>query len=194
MRVNRTIPWAVAASLVLALGACEGVKQQFGMGKQPAPDEFRVVSRAPLSLPPAFTLRPPDPGVARPQEGTATQQARTAVFRADDGQPLSVDEALPDDGRSRGERALLVQAGAGNSGGSDIRRVIDQETQQINADNEGFIDNLVFWQEKQKPGEVIDAEAESQRLRENAALNRSATSGATPSIQRKKKAILEGIF
>ncbi len=193
MRVNRIVPWTVAAGLLMALGACEGIKKDLGMGKQDAPDEFRVVSRAPLSLPPDFTLRPPEPGLARPQEGTATQQARTAVFRADDGE-LSVDEAMPDDGRSRGERALLVQAGAGNSGKSDIRQLIDDETAQINADNEDFIDNLVFWREKEKPGEIIDAEAEAARLRENAALNRSPTTGATPSIQRKKKAILEGIF
>ena len=52
----------------------------------------------------------------------------------------------------------------------------------------------MFWREKEKPGEVIDAEAEAARLRENEAMGRTATSGATPSIQRKKKAILEGIF
>ena len=40
--------------LVLALillSACEGVRKQFGMGKS-SPDEFRVVSRAPLTMPP----------------------------------------------------------------------------------------------------------------------------------------------
>ncbi len=38
----------VAASLALGLGACEGVKDQLGLTKQP-PEEFRVQARAPLS-------------------------------------------------------------------------------------------------------------------------------------------------
>ena len=41
---------------------------------------------------------------------------------------------------------------------------------------------------------MIDAEAEAKRLRENSALGRPATEGKTPTIERKKKALLEGIF
>ena len=181
---------------VLALGAaltaCENFKDQIGLGKQ-SPDEFRVVSRAPLSLPPDFTLRPPDPGTARPQEGTAIQQARSAVFRADDQQQVSLQEAVPADGRSQGERALLVTAGAGTAE-PDIRQLVDQETNRINAESEDFIDTLVFWRDAEQPGLIVDAEAEARRLRENAALGKSVTSGRTPTIERKKKAILEGIF
>ncbi len=196
MRDNRLLPGIAGLTLVFALGACgnfEGVKTQLGMGKQQAPDEFRVVARAPLSLPPDFTLRPPQPGVARPQEGTATQQARSAVFRADDGQSPSLDEAMPEDGRTRGERALLRSAGADKIE-PNIRQTVEQETEEINVSNEDFIDNLVFWREPEKPGEVIDAEAEAARLRENAALGRAVTTGQTPTIRRRKKAILEGIF
>src|SRR3546814_5174685 len=45
-----------------------------------SPDEFRVVSRAPLTLPPDYNLRPPEPGAPRPQVGTPSQQAERAVF------------------------------------------------------------------------------------------------------------------
>src|SRR5688572_21753165 len=46
--------------LVLTLAACSSgeVKRTLGLSKQ-APDEFRVVPRPPLSVPPEFTLRPP---------------------------------------------------------------------------------------------------------------------------------------
>jgi len=178
--------------LAAALTACENVKDQLGLGKQ-SPDEFRVVSRAPLSLPPDFTLRPPDPGTARPQEGTTIQQARSAVFRADDQQQASLQQALPADGRSRGEHALLSTAGADGVDPS-IRQLVDQETKQINEESEDFIDTLVFWREPEQPGLIVDAEAEARRLRENAALGRSVTAGRTPTIERKRKAILEGIF
>src|SRR5690349_9546598 len=44
----------------LALSACGGnsVKETLGLERS-APDEFRVVSRPPLSVPPQFSLRPP---------------------------------------------------------------------------------------------------------------------------------------
>ena len=191
MEMRASLRLLVAATALLALGACEGVKKQLGMAKQ-QPDEFRVVSRAPLSLPPDFALRPPQPGATRPQEGTTIQQARTAVFRAE-GEGSVLDEALPGDARSRGERALLLSAGA-DGADPTIRNTVDLETQQINEDSEDFIDTLVFWREAQQPGVIVDADAEAARLRENAALGRAATSGTTPTIERKKRALLEDLF
>ena len=49
------------------------------------PDEFRVVRKAPLTVPPEYNLRPPTPGSARPQELAPDQQARVAVFGTDLG-------------------------------------------------------------------------------------------------------------
>ena len=46
---------------VLSLSACGGTKEKLGLTKK-APDEFAVVRRAPLSMPPDYTLRPPTPG------------------------------------------------------------------------------------------------------------------------------------
>jgi hypothetical protein len=48
------------------------------MGKR-APDEFAVVKRAPLIVPPDFDLRPPDPGAPRPNVGRTSDQARVAL-------------------------------------------------------------------------------------------------------------------
>ena len=48
------------------------------MGKR-VPDEFAVVQRAPLTIPPDFELRPPRPGEVRPQTGTTSDQARAAL-------------------------------------------------------------------------------------------------------------------
>jgi hypothetical protein len=44
-----------------------------------APDEFAVVKRAPLIVPPDFDLRPPDPGAPRPNVGRTSDQARVAL-------------------------------------------------------------------------------------------------------------------
>jgi len=52
-----------------------------------SPDEFAVESRAPLTIPPEFELRPPQPGAPRPQEATAADQARKVIDTAGPGEP-----------------------------------------------------------------------------------------------------------
>ena len=182
---------ACAAGLILALGACEGVKKQLGMTKQ-SPDEFRVVARAPLSLPPDFSLRPPQPGAVRPQEGTPAQQARQAIFRVEDKKITAPEPLAVDSGRSRGELSFLKAAGADNVD-KDIRTVVDREADSLQGD-ETFLQSLVFWREEDKPGTIVDADGEARRLRENSALGKDVSEGETPSIERRQKALFEGIF
>ena len=62
-----------------ALSACEGTKKQFDFSKK-APDEFAVVKRAPLEMPPTYDLRAPQPGAARPQEISTDQLAKQSVL------------------------------------------------------------------------------------------------------------------
>ena len=54
---------------------------------QPGPDEFAVESRAPLTIPPDYDLRPPKPGAPRPQEATAAEKARRVIDTAGPGKP-----------------------------------------------------------------------------------------------------------
>ncbi|HSR72283.1 MAG TPA: DUF3035 domain-containing protein [Kiloniellales bacterium] len=183
---------ALAASLVLALSACEGFRKQVGLTKQ-SPDEFRVVSRAPLTMPPDYNLRPPEPGAPRPQEGTPTDQARRAVFRADEPRQQQDEPSVPAAGRSPGEIALLRAAGADNAE-PNIRSLVDRETQLLNEESESLIQTLLFWQDREPPGEIVDPAGEARRLQENAALGRPPTVGRTPTIERKPKAPLEGLF
>ena len=46
---------ALLPALLLLAGCGEEMRKQFGLGKN-APDEFQVVRRAPLSLPPDFEI------------------------------------------------------------------------------------------------------------------------------------------
>ncbi len=99
-RTTASIPFRILALLpaLVLLGGCgEEMRKSLGLGKN-APDEFQVVRRAPLSLPPDFQLRPPQPGAARPQEGSTTDQARSAVLGQSDqaaAAPRPVDPAAP---------------------------------------------------------------------------------------------------
>lgn len=187
---------ALAATILLGVSACsDSFNQQIGISKQPPPDEFRVVTRAPLSLPPDYNLRPPQPGLPRPQEGTSNQQARQTVFRQEQPQNASatLDERIPPDGRSFGERQMLALAGADDSD-PNIRLLVNAETNQINEQNEYLLDALVFWRNPEEHGVVVDPQKEVQRLRANAALGLPPTEGETPTIERRRKGLLEGIF
>ena len=183
---------ALAVSGVLLLAGCSGVQEQFSLTSTP-PDEFKVTTRAPLAIPPDFNLRPPAPGEPRPQEGTATQQAKQVIFRASGNAELTLEEAMRADGRTVGERALLIEAQA-DQAQSGIRQVVERESKTLREEDGYLYDVLVFWRDEEPPGQIIDAEAEAKRLQENAALGKPVTAGETPTIERRKKAFLEGIF
>lgn len=68
------------------LSSCSDFKQMVGLD-QPMPDEFAVESRAPLTIPPEFNLRPPEPGAPRPQEKSSQQQAEQIIDQAGPGAP-----------------------------------------------------------------------------------------------------------
>jgi hypothetical protein len=71
---------------VMLLSACSNWKQSLGIEPTP-PDEFAVESRAPLTIPPDFNLRPPAPGAARPQETSLANKAQGVVDNAGPGEP-----------------------------------------------------------------------------------------------------------
>ena len=199
MRTAQGIIGGLAAvALAVSLGGCQQTRQALGLEKT-APDEFQVVARAPLSLPPDYNLRPPQPGVARPQEGTTRDQAKSAIFGDPSaggfqlGGALGYGVAPAVSSASPGEAALLQKAGAADINPT-IRQQVDLETASLIAQDQRFIDRLIFWRKAEAYGTVVDPAQEQQRLQENAALGRPATAGETPTIERKKRALLEGIF
>jgi hypothetical protein len=70
----------------LTLSACEDFKKAVGI-ERTSPDEFAVESRAPLTIPPDFDLRPPAPGSPRPQEVSSTNKAQDIVDNVKPGEP-----------------------------------------------------------------------------------------------------------
>jgi hypothetical protein len=192
MRRTPILIAALVVALPLATGGCSGVKETLGLTKQ-SPDEFKVVSRAPLSMPPDYNLRPPTPGSPRPQEGTPRDQAQQAVLGipADAIPPIGEGEA--ETALSSGESALLQSAGA-TGVDPNIRQLVDTETAEDAADSRTLADTLVFWREPEPYGTVVDPAAEQKRLQENAATGQPITEGETPTVVRKKRGMLEGVF
>ena len=191
---------------MMALTGCDTIKEQAGLSKR-APDEFTVVTKAPLVMPPDFSLRPPRPGSKRPQEVQPGDKARDVVLQSTGtgrvgpaDARLAAQASLTASGRpaqggevSQSERSLLSKAGALESDPS-IRETVNRETTQLAEKDSSFTDRLIFWQDRPEFGSTVDASAESQRLREAAAKGEAASGGATPVIQHRKRGILEGLF
>ena len=177
---------------VIALTGCEETKRVFGKTKE-APDEFAVYRRAPLSLPPDSDLRPPTPGVSRPQVVNPRDQARAALglsAKKTDKVDLSKSEDITR--LSNGERALLALTGA-NKANPQIRKLVEEKTADLYETNETFIDKMVFWRSKNK-GVAPDPQKELKRIREAQSLGKPLNSKDIPSVTRKRKGLLEGIF
>lgn len=178
-------PAAVLAVAGLALSACSDARRAIGL-ERVSPDEFTVVSRAPLTLPPDMrSLPPPQPGAVRPQEGSTANQAAGTVF----GKPAAGKKpagAPPAAGASSGQQALLSQAGA-KGADSDIRRKVNQETGALIVADKSWVDSLLFWRGPRESATMVNPTKESQRLREAAAEGKPLTDGETPTIGRKVK-------
>jgi hypothetical protein len=161
---------AIVTAAAVASG-CSTLQRSMGMGKV-TPDEFRVVTTAPLTLPPEYSLRPPRPGEPRPQELEPSAEARSALFGQDVGARAST-----------GERALVNAAGAA-AVDPNIRDTVDYEGQGIVRRNETFADRVNEY------GRDPQAD-EARRLEEEEAIRR-ATGGGDVVIRRQGGVKLPG--
>jgi hypothetical protein len=170
--MTRTIALLAVLAAAAAASGCGGMRQAMG-GDKVAPDEFRVVTRAPLSLPPDYSLRPPRPGEPRPQELQPDQEARAAIFGQDVGR-----------GATAGERALVDRAGA-TSTDTNIRETVDFEGANIVHRNEQFTNRVIEFQGAQADAANPPAgQTEEQRTREQESVRR-ATGDARVTIERR---------
>lgn len=179
---------------VVALGGCSAF-ENLGGGKKVSPDEFKIVSHSPLTMPPNAELRPPRPGEPRPQEVTPADQAKEALSPALAARPQRnqvMTGAAQGPGRTTAEASLVQKAGGG-SADPNIRSRVNQDTKTINDSDKSFIDSLIFWQDTPPAGVVVDPTKEQQRIRDAQAAGQP-TSGQTPTIKRRQRGLLEGIF
>ena len=95
------------AGIGLVLCGCTAFREALGSAKNP-PDEFTVVTKAPLVIPPDFNLRPPQPGAAARNEPNPDILAREALFP----QNGAAQAAALGTEYSEGEKFLLSRTNA----------------------------------------------------------------------------------
>lgn len=103
------------------------------LGGSNSPDEFRVVKKAPLVIPPDYSLRPPAAGSGTPFEVDPTRAGTASAFGSDLGQNASASE-----------RALVAAADA-NAVSPVIREQVDWEEAKVIRKSASVSDRVIGW-------------------------------------------------
>jgi len=184
-------PGLIPVSLILIglpmLSACsQSTARTFGLVRS-APDAFQVATQPPLSMPPDLTLPQPQPGAPRPQAVSPRRQAEEVLVP---GAALS-GGGLNSGANSAGQQALVQQAGP--PAPANIRQEVNHQA-ALDQPSNSFVDQLMFWRSQPKPPAVVNAQQETQRLQQDAALGVSPTTGTTPIVKPADRGPLGGFL
>ena len=133
----RLLPLALAGLALVALSGCQSLRDAAGLTKQ-SPDEFAVVTKAPLIIPPDFNLKPPTPGAAPLNQQDPTDAAQTALFTTD---TTAIAASLPGS-YTAGERMLLANAGAQKADPA-IRAELQSDARAMQGADDSFTDRVI---------------------------------------------------
>lgn len=169
------------------LTACSGnVKENLGLQRN-SPDEFRVISKPPLSIPPNFNLRPPHEGASPLGASTAREEARDAL--------LSNEGKNDSSSSNKAENLLLRKAGT-KSADSNIKSILyeEQRKQAPEKQKQGFFKRLFSKKETPASDPIVNAKKESNRIRKHIKDKKPVTGSGTPTVEHSKQGILQRIF
>lgn len=123
---------AKRAAALVGLGLCLGVTgcsgslgDTLGFGKR-SPDEFAVVKRQPLILPPDYDLRPPDPDARGPLPTRSDARARAALTGVPVEQRVGASAGAATAASTAGED-VLIRRTAEVPVDPDVRAVLAEE-------------------------------------------------------------------
>lgn len=209
--MNHVRSLAVVSMLLLSACSSSTVKDTLGLNHK-EPDEFRVVSRPPLSVPPQFNLRPPSATAASPAMTPADQAAKSMITGAKANAPATSDntfilqpgnadtavapvQASTDKvrGSSSPEDQFLKKAGADKADSNIRNNMIEEKvvTQQQEEESSWW-DVLSTNPSKKDP--MVDAKGETQRIKKNEDEGKPVTDGDTPEVKGRDTGILGRIF
>ena len=169
--MSSRVALAIAVSaFALTLSGCGNFKEAIGATKQ-SPDEFAVQTRAPLAVPPDFTLKAPQPGAPRPQDSDVSTRAQQTLSGTTQAHPAT-----------EGENALLASAGT-DKADPKIRAELltEQRQRRAEAARYSYADAVLFWHAAPVDnGQPLDAAEEAKRLNQSAMGSAQTATDAAP--------------
>jgi hypothetical protein len=156
---KQVLRFGLLAAGAVALMGCQTIRDATGLSKE-GPDEFAVVTKAPLIIPPEFNLRPPRDGAPPVNQVQPTDVAQSALFDTQD--PAATAKTIAGD-YSEAEKMLLATSHATNPDPS-IRQQIASDGRSMEAADDNFTKQVLFWQNSKEQGANVDAETEAKRM------------------------------
>lgn len=160
------------AAFLLLLASCGDttVKETLGLDRR-APDEFRVVSRPPLSVPPQFDLRPP--GIDGENTYTSTRDKAQATILG------SESTAGKEKRGTAAESGFLQKAGVAQAD-PNVRKELTEKkiNEEIKQEENSWWDRITTLPGSKDP--VVKADDEAERLKKNKEEGKLVTEGETP--------------
>jgi hypothetical protein len=193
-----------AVSSIILLSGCQGtaVRDAIGLDKS-SPDEFRVVSRPPLSVPPQFSLRPPgDTSGAAPSVVPSHVKAQSLILNDGEGNTYELPAPNADTAvipvtvsspqANSAEAQFLKNAGA-DVADSSVRNMLEEEkiNRQIKKEESSWWDSMSVW-EKKEP--IVDAKKESERIQKNTEEGKPVNDGDVAETKEKDRGVLGRIL
>lgn len=166
---------------VIALSGCASASRTLGITKD-APNEFNILTNAPLIVPPEYNLRPPSPGESSLLDNYSQRSAREALIG-------EVDPTEP----SEGEVILLTRAGAGRAD-QEIRLKIDGQN-SVERKSDSLSNRILFWRDGQQldaEGNPVPLDSETEQRRLDS-VNRVTGGGEVTVTRKPARAKLPGL-
>ena len=177
-RIGRVaITCLLLAGIGLVASGCSGFRKAIGEEKS-SPDEFEVVVRPPLSLPPNFFASSDQ--LTENAASSASSSATAVASAADspiDARSVAAAALGAAEGRAADSYAQVFDFSAVPD---NIRQIVDEETYGIRFERR--IPLQVLFGGLPDIGPVLDKFAEDQRLRQTLRQGGSATEGGTPAM------------
>jgi hypothetical protein len=197
-RTRHLLRLVALGGMALVLVGCDSIREAAGVTKQP-PDEFAVVTKAPLVMPPDYNLRPPKPGAAPTNQYSPTESAAASLYGEN---PDEIAKQIAGD-YSPEEKILLATSGAAVADHA-IRQQIAADAKSMEATNDDLTNKLLF-QTGPDPqaGNPLDSDAEKQRLDNKKSAQQTNTPETTDADNKDKDSAkidksgngwLDGIF
>ena len=160
MQTLRSSSMIICLFVILGTTSCSDYRRAIGTEKS-KPDEFQVVVRPPLSLPPEFASRPDAETVHLGVDEKSSVNVMNKIFERRNQKAIGYDELF--------ELSSVK---------TDIRAIVDQETTGIIFERRLPI-NVIFGG-LPDVGPILNQIKEDKRIRTNIMQQRAINEGATP--------------
>ena len=167
------------------LNACSQVRESAGVNRKVI-DEYTVFQNPPLVLPPDYNLLPSEEIIARKKNVNTDEKLSKEILFG-----LNEETAVIDSSSTSTALDSILEKSGANKVSKDIRKDFDLDLAKITS-TKGVFGGEKYMTED----EILDAAAESERIRENIFNNKDILEGDIPITTKPKnrKTILNRLF